>query len=62
MVYHKRCKQFVQIGYAVSGIIAAGIILFNVAMVIAIVRRNNKIKHDQNIKNHNYKTQYPCKD
>ena len=49
MVYHKRCKQFVQIGYAVSGIIAAGIILFNVAMVIAIVRRNNKIKHDQNI-------------
>ena len=49
MVYHKRYKQFVQIGYAVSGIFAAGIVLCDVAMVIAIVRRNNQIKHDQNI-------------
>ena len=49
MVYHKRYKQFVQLGYAVSGIFSAGIVLVNVAMVIAIVRRNNKIKHDQNI-------------
>ena len=49
MVYHKRYKQFIQLGGAVSGIFAAGIILFNVAMVIAIVRRNNKIENDQNI-------------
>jgi hypothetical protein len=49
MVYHKRYKQFVQIGYAVSGMFAAGIILFNVALVIAIFRRNHKIEDDTNI-------------
>ena len=49
MVYHKRYKQFVQIGYAVSGMFAAGIILFNVALVIAFFRRNHKIEDDTNI-------------